>query len=368
MTQKAESGLDIDLGNRCSAIARGWAGKTHATREGRPGEHARQRGAAYSSILAFGGQRLAITSDGIGTKIERAERGRRYDTRGWDLGARGVDDLAANGVEPTNLTNILDVDRLDERVVDELMRGLHAAASFAGIALSGGEIAELGSRIGGWGEGMHFNWCATAIGVVPQGNEPVDGSAVAPGDAVVAVRSRGFRSNGFSLVRKVMTQAFGERWHEAPYEDGRSWGEVLLTPSLVVSPLVAKLQRQGIAPHGIAHITGGGIPDKLGRVLRARGHGVQLDELWEPLDFMQAVQRLGNVPDERAYRQWNMGNAMLLIVAPADVEPTLVLARELGYSARRAGSVHPEPVIRLRSKSAGGADLSYPVSEDGGKA
>ncbi|MFH1465496.1 MAG: AIR synthase related protein [Pseudomonadota bacterium] len=155
--EKAESGLDTRLGDACSRAAYGWAKKSFANRAGRMGFPVFKAEGGFSNLMDYGGLRLAMTSDGIGTKVELAERLGVYDTLGHDLVAMTCDDLAAAGVEPVNLSNILDVDRLDEAVVDSLMRGLHAAAGVAGIAVVGGEIAELGDRIGGWGTGMHFN-------------------------------------------------------------------------------------------------------------------------------------------------------------------------------------------------------------------
>ena len=107
--------------------------------------------------MDFNGVKIGMTSDGIGTKIELAERTGIYNTIGFDLVAMVADDLAANGIETVNLSNILDVDFLDADIVDQLMEGLYKAAKFANITVTGGEIAELGSRIGGYGDRMHFN-------------------------------------------------------------------------------------------------------------------------------------------------------------------------------------------------------------------
>lgn len=351
----AQSGLDLDLGNRCSSIACRWSRTTAGARAGREGALWEGLQGSFSSVLEIAGRRVALTSDGIGTKIEVAERLGRYDTLGWDLTAMVADDLAANGAEPTNLTNVLDVDRLDEGIVDELLRGLASAANASAITLAGGEIAELGGRVAGWGPRMHFNWCATALGVFA--GEPIDGSRVVAGDAVVALRERGFRSNGFSRLRSILADAFGEDWQKARF-DSRTWGEVLLTPSRVFASLVTRMLASGVDPHGIAHITGGGIPDKLGRVLRPTGLGAYLSKLFPPSDFMLAAQAMGRVPDDVAYRSWNMGNGMLVVVAPSDVERTLAIASSLGFEAGEAGQIVSEPIIRIASAS--GRAVAFP--------
>lgn len=339
---------DIDLKARCSQTAYRWAKKTFDARDGKGGQVDRSLNASFASILSVGGKRVGVTSDGIGTKVEVAERIGVYDTLGHDLLSMVADDLAANGIEPAALTNILDVDRLDERVVDALMRGLSQACLEAGVAVVGGEIAELGPRVGGWGAGMHFNWCATALGLLPDALErPIDGSGCASGDAVVAVREHGLRSNGFTLARSILTGAHGERWHEARCPaTGGSWGEALLTPSRVCCALVRALVEGGVVPHGVAHVTGGGVPDKLGRVLGARGLGAFLEHPFEPPAFVQELVGMGKVPAQVAWRHWNMGHALLLVLAPKDVEKALAVASR-GFEARRAGHLEAGGRIRI---------------------
>ncbi|MGC4116888.1 MAG: AIR synthase-related protein [Myxococcales bacterium] len=346
--QPAPAGQDIDLKARCSQTAYAWARRTFDAREGKPGALDRRLNASFASILSIAGKRVGVTSDGIGTKVEVAERTGLYATLGYDLLAMVADDLAANGIEPTNLTNILDVDRLDERVVDELMRGLSQACAENGVAVAGGEIAELGRRVGGWGQGMHFNWCATAIGVLPDSLErPIDGESCAAGDVVVAVRERGLRSNGFSLARSILEEAHGERWHEARCPaTGGSWGEALLTPSRVCCTLVRSLVAEGVVPRGIAHVTGGGIPDKLGRVLKVARLGATIDKPFEAPAFVQELIAMGKVPARVAWRHWNMGNAMLLVLAQSTVERALAVAAR-GFEAQVAGQVEAGSVIRI---------------------
>lgn len=361
MTQRRDSGLDIDLGNLCSRVAYGWAQKTFANRKGRLGAPLPGLDGSFSNVMDFGGLGIAMTSDGIGTKVEIAERVGRFDSLGHDLMAMTVDDLAANGIEPVCLTNILDVDSLDQRIVDELMRGLHDAAAVAGVAVVGGEIAELGNRIAGWGPQMHFNWCATAIGVLPQGQEAITGKALAPGHLVFSLKSRGFRSNGYSLVRKVVEQAFGPDWHLQGFDASRTWGDVLLTPCIIYSPLINRLRAQGVPLSAVAHITGGGVEDNLSRMLKAAGVGACLDNLHSPLPFMTQVQELGKVPEDQAYRLWNMGNGMLL-TSPAEFrEGILTTARTMDYEIRVAGTVRAQPEMEIHTRGAHPTVLRRPV-------
>lgn len=345
-----QSGLDIDLGNHCSQIAFNWAKKTFANRNGKVGEIAMKIDGAFANVMNFNGLKIGISSDGIGTKIELAERTGIYNTLGFDLTAMTIDDLVVGGLVPTSISNIIDVDVLDTQIIDDLMDGLHQAANTAQIAITGGEIAELGSRINGYGHRMHFNWCATAIGVLhPAIDNPIDGSALQEGDIVIALQSRGFRSNGFSAVRRIMQACFGDMWHTIPYDSNRSWGQVLLTPCLIYAPLIVSLLDEGIIPKGIAHITGGGIADNFRRVLKVNQLGVDLDNLFEPHDFMKNLQDMGHISNEQAYTWWNMGNGMLLVVSAADVLKTLAHIKNKEYNAKAAGKIIAEKTIRIKT-------------------
>ncbi|MEZ4886582.1 MAG: AIR synthase-related protein [Chitinophagales bacterium] len=339
MNQK-QSGLDINLGNECSKNAYNWSKKTFENRKGKAGDLALDIEGGFANMLQFGKMRIGIASDGIGTKIELAERSRIYDTLGYDLLAMVADDLVAGGFEPTNISNIIDVDLLDYDTIDALMKGLHDACNFAGVAISGGEIAELGNRISGYGEGMHFNWCSTAVGVLHESlQKPIDGQNIEVGDAVISLQSRGFRSNGFSLIRRIMQQTYGDLWHVQSYDEQTTWGEKLLTPSLVFSPAIMSLLNAGFQLNGIAHITGGGIADNFQRVLKKAGVGAELDNLFPPHLVMQRLQKLGDVDTNKAYLYWNMGNGMLIVLPQTSADEAFSLLGDSGYNARIAGQI-----------------------------
>ncbi len=352
MTDQKKSGLDIDLGNLCSKDAFGWAKKTFPNRENKAGAAALKVDGVFSNMLSFGNQRIGIASDGIGTKIELAERTGIYHTLGFDLVAMVADDLATAGFEPTNISNIIDVNRLDRDAINSLMKGLSEACNYCGMSISGGEIAELGNRIGGYGEGMHFNWCSTAIGILPEElDTPFDGTAVKAGDVVISLRGHGFRSNGFSLIRRIMQSSFGDNWHNEPYDNDQTWGEILLTPSLIFTPLITKMIKTGTELSGIAHITGGGIIDNFQRVLKANGLGADLNNLFEPLEVMKRLMKLGEVTDEDAYLYWNMGNGMLLVADESQVEQLLKTAASLNYDAQVAGVITTGRNVKLKTSN-----------------
>ena len=307
MTIQNNSGIDTNKGSICSKIAYNWAKKTFVNRINEPGEIQQCIDGSFSTMIYFNGVKIGISSDGIGTKIEMAERTGIYDTLGFDLVAMTVDDLTVNGFVPTSFSNILDVDILDNDIVDSLMKGLFDAANFSKIAVTGGEIAELGNRIGGYGDKMHFNWCATGIGILHKNlSAAIDGSNITNGDVIISVYNPGFRSNGFSLLRKILLENYGKEWHKKSFDVNNTWGEAALTPSLIYSPLIIKLLDNKIDVHGIAHITGGGVVDNLGRLLKVNKKGAVLDNIFDPDEALKELIRIGNVPLIKAYRYWNM--------------------------------------------------------------
>jgi phosphoribosylformylglycinamidine cyclo-ligase len=341
-----------------SQTAYAWAERSFAFREGLAGQPIRNKIAQFSSWLDLGDRKIAVSSDGIGTKVEVAERMGDLSTLGFDLMAMVTDDLAANGVEPIALSNTLDVNRVDGGAIDQLMKGLHDAAKIASVSVIGGEIAELGARIQGFGEGMHLNWCATAIGLLRPGWSPLDGSQVTAGDAILTVESQSFRSNGYSTLRRGLAEKYGNGWHNVEWKN-RTWGAWLLEPCRIYAPLVVALRSAGANLKGLAHITGGGIPSKLGRTLRANNLAADLPQLFEPPAFMQAAQEICGTSNADAYRHWNMGNGFMLIVDQADAASVLQICATAGYLAQQAGTVVAGPTaIHLKSTHAA-ETLSY---------
>lgn len=330
-----------ERGDRASRIAAAWAERTHAFRTG---ALAPQPG-LFGQFAQIVGGRLVITTDGIGTKIELAERTGVYDTLGFDLVAMVVDDLTALGAEPCVLSNVLDVSVIDEDLVDALFRGLHAAAARARVAVACGEIAELGARVAGYGEKMHCAWSATCVGVLREGWEPLDGSAIRDGQVILAVPERGFRCNGFTRLRAELTRAYGAEWHTVRAGD-HTWGELLLTPSVVCAPLITALREAGVALAGVAHVTGGGIPNKLGRVLRASGLGARLAGL-RPAEMLERFLALGAMGIEDAYCTFHMGPAMLLVMEEAEAARACAIASEHGFVLQPCGEIEATPGIRI---------------------
>jgi len=347
MVAYREAGVDLDLSERCSHILYEAAQKTFESRKGRfgepCGEYAGFSGPIY--ITELKDAYLLKNSDGVGTKVEVAEKLGKHDTIAFDLLAMVCDDAAAMGAEPFAVTNTLNVRELDEGVIEQLARGLVEAARCARVAVVGGELAVLGERIRGI-----YIWDADCLAVLER-SKAFRREEIRPGDRIIGLRERGFRSNGFTLIRRILEEHYGPDWVHKPYDSEKTWGEVVLTPSLLYTPiLVEAVGPYGEPPRaeikGAAHITGGGIPGNLPRCL-PQGLGAHITA--EPPEPMLRLQELGSVGDREAYRVWNMGFGMLLIT---DDDMILKIAREHNVEAQEVGEVIDEPRIVIESRGA----------------
>ena len=354
---------NLPLSDQCSQAAFDAAKTTFRNRQGKWGEAEATLDHFYCQLVKTPSHRLAIASDGIGTKIEVAERCGVYRTLGYDLVAMIVDDIICCGAEPTHISNILDVDKLDREIVNELFFGFKQACDEARIMITGGETAELGSRVGGFGPRMHFNWCATGLGILANEMPLIDGSAIQEGDAVLSLRSCGIRSNGYSLARAVLQTAYGDHWHLESFDEKMTWGNKLLTPSRIYAHHVSHVLALNMPIRGIAHITGGGLAANFERILQAWGKGAFLDTLQSPHSEMLRLQDLGGLSDREVYETWNMGNGMLLVLEPSSVEAVLAELRERNVPAQKAGVITNKPQIELVSKAKEASRLLFSYQE-----
>jgi len=254
---------------------------------------------------------LVQNDDGVGTKIRIAEKIDKYDTLGFDLIAMVADDAACIGAETISVSNTLDVNKLDEKKVAGLMSGLETAALNHKIIVPGGEIAELGDSVNG------YIWNATAVGIVEK-NKVIKADNFKSGDKIIGLKSDGLRSNGFSLVRYILNEKFGTGWHFEKFDNDKNWGEAVLTPSKIYSSAIMDMhgryrEKPKVSIKAIAHITGGGIPGNLQRILKKSGLGAKLDNLPAPHEIIYKLMEIGNVEKEEAYKTWNMGIGMIII-------------------------------------------------------
>jgi len=312
------------------------------------------RGMDISSLPL--GTMLGANSDGIGTKAELAERRGKYETIAYDLLAMVCDDAAVQGAEPVAVVSTLDVNTLFNgsenylNNIELLAAGYLRAARDAKVGILNGETAELGQRISGYGP-FNYNWNATALWFAKK-QRLRTGQDIKAGDAIVGLPESGFRCNGFSLVRRILEDSYGPEWHTQSYF-GHNLAELALTPSRIYTRVLVEMTGGYIDEplaeiHGLAHITGGGIPEKLSRILKPSGLGALLDEPFSPPEFMSYLQRIGKVPDAEAYRTWNMGQGMLIITP--EPERVMRIASRHSIESKVVGRIVSEKKIMVKNK------------------
>lgn len=372
------AGVNLELGDELSKMLYEASKQTWVNREGKFGEPTADldsfsglRSMSIAPLLEIPDPANIVTimgDDGIGTKVEVAERMGDHATMAFDLLAMICDDAAVKGFEPVAVTTTLDVQRLDKSMRDQmqdLARGYVLAAKAARVALVNGEVAELGDLVGGYGEGLKYNWNATYL-AAGHNSRLLDGNAVSAGDQLVGFQEMGFRSNGLSLVRKTLKAEHGPEWHRAVFTTPIQFGEYVLRPSVIYTPILVDaiggydLSNEAQARvSAAAHITGGGIPGKLGRMLQASGLGADIENPFSPSAMMQYVQEKAGIADSEAYTVWNMGQGM--IVATPEPAKVIELARNHGVRARAIGEVVKQPGITIRSRGVknNGTTLRY---------
>lgn len=260
---------------------------------------------------------LVSSTDGVGTKMLVAQTTGRFGTIGVDLVAMCVDDVVCAGAEPLFLLDYVAVGKLDPGRVEELVAGVAEGCRVAGCALLGGETAEHPGAM----SPDDVDLAGFAVGVVEASHE-LGPHRVALGDLLVGLPSPGLRSNGYTLARHVLLERAGlsldgPAWQGAPH----SLADELLRPSVIYSPAVlAALSARPTAVHACAHVTGGGIPGNLARVLPA-GADARLDRsAWQTPRIFSEISRLGGVTEGEMARVFNLGLGMVLVVAPAEVD------------------------------------------------
>ncbi len=369
----ALAGVDVDVEAEASRIMYEASKRTFENRSGRIGE-------IVTPFDDFAGLKMVDISklpedtfmslgfDGAGTKVEIAERVEKYDTIAFDLFAMVCDDALIRGGESIIVGSNFDIKTLgtDDKflpVMRQLGEGYVAAAKEANVAVINGEIAQMGSLISGYGD-FPFHWGAACIWVARK-DKILTGTEMKAGDSVVMLREKGFRANGWSLVRKIFKNAFGDEWHNVAHGDS-TLGLLALTPSTIYSRFVVGLHggfdTEGTCEiHGVAHITGGGVPEKMMRVLRRSKLGARLTDLFDPGEIVSYCQETGGISDIDAYRAWNMGQGMALITPEPD--KVLAAAKEYGMEAKIAGEIIADPKIYVTSRGTEkpGQELVYDV-------
>jgi phosphoribosylformylglycinamidine cyclo-ligase len=328
----AASGVDIDAGERAVTLMRAAVEKTN-----RPEVVGGLGGFAGLFALDTAKYRrplLASSTDGVGTKIALARQLDRHDTVGIDLVAMVVDDLVACGAEPLFLQDYVACGRVVPERIAAIVTGIAAGCTQAGAALVGGETAEHGDLMGA----DDYDLAATAVGVV-EADAVLGPERVRDGDVVVAMASSGLHSNGYSLVRRVISSA-GLDLHATPAGLGRPLGEELLEPTRIYArDCLALVAAHGVeAVHAFAHITGGGLAGNTARVV-PDGLAAVLDRsTWALPPVVRLLEEHG-VPRTESERAFNCGVGMITAVAADVADRVVAQLGSLGVPAWIAGSV-----------------------------
>jgi phosphoribosylformylglycinamidine cyclo-ligase len=276
---------------------------------------------------------IALTTDGVGTKLLVAERLGRWDTVGIDCVAMNVNDVICVGAEPVAMLDYLAVDRADPEIAGEIGKGLARGAKLAGIEIVGGELAQLGEIVHG------LDLAGSCVGIVPL-DSLVTGSAIEPGDAVIGLPSSGLHSNGYTLARSALV--------DLDLEDdrlGRPLGEVLLEPTTIYVGPVLELLRSGVDVRGLAHITSGG----LGNLLRLEAEvGYEIDDPLPAPPIFELIRELGDVDAEEMRRVFNLGCGFCCVVAADDEGAALELLRRHYQDAKRIGRATASAGLQMR--------------------
>jgi len=335
MATYKQSGVDVELGDKCSAIAYKYAKSTFPSRRHLKGKALLDDG-GFTGAIDMGDYFMVQNADGVGTKMMVAERMKKFGSLGADLVAMVADDAICVGAEVIAMTNVIDTNKLDSATVDSMMKGLAKVCIKEKILIPGGEIAELSEMVN------VYSWNATAVGIVEK-KKMITGKGIKNGDVIIGLLSPNFRSNGFSLVRHILKKSYGDSWHNVKFH-GKKWGDIVLAPSIVYHGALLELlgrfgKKRKVNIKGIAHITGGGLTGNFPRILPKENMDFALDNLPPPPPAMKELQRLGDVSDEEAYATWNMGVGMTLVVAKRDVKKTLELVKKQGLKAQVIGRI-----------------------------
>jgi phosphoribosylformylglycinamidine cyclo-ligase len=325
----AEAGVDIDAGNALVERI-----KPAAAATARPGVVAGLGGfGALFDLRAagFDDPVLVAATDGVGTKLRIAIESGLLDGIGTDLVAMCVNDLVCQGAEPLFFLDYYAAGRLDVAAAARVIEGIAAACREAGAALIGGETAEMpGIYAGG-----DFDLAGFAVGAMERDATLPRG--VAEGDVLLGLASSGVHSNGFSLVRRVVT-ATGLAWDApCPFADG-PLGAALLAPTRIyVRPALAAQAAGGL--HALAHITGGGLTENLPRVL-PEGLGAEINlDAWPLPPVFAWLRAAGGIADPEMLKTFNCGVGMVAVATPERAAALAVLLTEAGESVREIGRV-----------------------------
>ena len=316
----AASGVNINEGNRAVELMKAAVKSTHGP-EVLAGIGAFGGMFDASALKAMRAPVLVASTDGVGTKTKVAARVGRWDTVGQDLVNHCVNDILVQGARPLFFMDYVAAARLDAVQVSTIVSGMALACQQNGCALLGGETAEMP---GVYLEG-ETDVAGTIVGVVDRANA-IDGARIQAGDVILALPSTGLHTNGFSLARSVLGQL---DWATPYAQLGGSVSDALLAVHRSYLSDVSSLQSANIDLHGLAHITGGGLPDNFPRVLPNHLAGVFHKSTWPVTPIFEMIQELGHVPDAEMFRVFNMGIGLCVVLPQQAAQQAMSMLNEI---------------------------------------
>ena len=327
-----QAGVDIDAGNALVEAIKPAVKSTR--RPGADGEIGGFGGLFDLKAAGFSDPVLVAANDGVGTKLRIAIEAGLHDTVGIDLVAMCVNDIVVQGAEPLFFLDYFATGALNVEQGTAIVNGIAEGCRQAGCALIGGETAEMP----GMYHGGDYDLAGFAVGAAERGTL-LPRADIAAGDKLVAIASSGVHSNGFSLVRKIVSMS-GLGWSDdAPFAPGTSLGEALLSPTKIyVKPILGAL-RAGIGIKALAHITGGGFQENIPRVLPSSlAANVDLNAVSTPKVFGWLAQQ-GNIAEREMLRTFNCGVGMLVAVTAADADALVIHLEREGETASIVGEL-----------------------------
>jgi len=329
----ASAGVDIEAGDRAVELMKAAVG-----RSGRPGVLGGLGGFAglfQLDLARYPNPVLATSTDGVGTKLVIAQQLDQHDTIGIDLVAMVIDDLVVVGAEPLFMTDYIAVGKVIPEKVAQIVGGIAAGCVQAGCALIGGETAEHPGVL----DVDDYDLAGAGTGVV-NADQVLGPDRIREGDVLLALGSSGVHSNGYSLVRQVLSST-GLRRAQAPAElEGRTLGEELLTPTRIYAQDCLRLIGGG-GVRAFSHITGGGLAGNLVRVLPAGLDAQVHRSSWTPLPIFQLLARAGGLDRATMEQTFNLGVGMVAVLAPEAEPAARALLAEAGVPCWRLGTINP---------------------------
>jgi phosphoribosylformylglycinamidine cyclo-ligase len=327
-----DAGVDIDAGNRLVDLIKPLVKAT--ARPGADAEIGGFGGVFDLKRAGFQDPLLVAATDGVGTKLKLAVDANKHDTIGIDLVAMNVNDLVVQGAEPLLFLDYFACGKLAPEIAAEVVKGIAAGCKESGAALIGGETAEMP---GIYKDG-EYDLAGFAVGAVER-DRLLPKKNVTPGDVLLGIPSSGVHSNGFSLVRKVVSHVSAKLDAPAPFDKSKTLVEALLTPTRIyVKPLLAALKAvSGIK--ALCHITGGGFTDNIPRVLpKGMAASIDLPSI-HALPVFQWLAQAGNIEEAEMLRTFNCGVGMIVVVAADQADAAIEALRQAGERAVPIGKI-----------------------------